>query len=144
MSFDGLADDAVRAILERTRRVAVVGASPRPDRPSHGVFRFLRDCGFDVVPVNPAAAGEEIDGIPIVATLAEAGPLDMVDVFRRSDAVAPVADEAVALGARTLWLQLGVMDEASAARARVAGLAVVMDRCPRIEWARLGLGRGRG
>ena len=144
MSFDGLADDAVRAILVRTRRVAVVGASPRPDRPSHGVFRFLRDCGFDVVPVNPAAAGEEIDGIPIVATLAEAGPLDMVDVFRRREAVAPVADEAVALGARTLWLQLGVVDEASAARARVAGLAVVMDRCPRIEWARVGLGRGRG
>ncbi len=140
MSVDGLDDDAIRAILARTRRVAVVGASPRPDRPSNGVFRFLRASGFDVVPVNPAAAGQAIDGIPIVASLAEAGPLDMVDVFRRSDAVATVADEAIAGGARTLWLQLGVVDAASAARA--AGLAVVMDRCPKIEWSRLGLGGG--
>ncbi len=141
MTVDGLDDDAVRAILERTRRVAVVGASPRPDRPSNGVFRFLRDHGFEVVPVNPAAPGQTIDGIAIVGSLAEAGPLDMVDVFRRSDQVAPVVDEAIALGARTIWLQLGIVDEASAARARAAGLAVVMDRCPAIEWPRLGLAR---
>ena len=141
MTIDGLDDDAIRRILERTRRVAVVGASPRPDRPSNGVFRFLRDQGVAVVPVNPAAAGQAIDGIPIVATLAEAGPLDMVDVFRRSDAVAPVMDEARARGARTIWLQLGIVDAASAARARAAGLAVVMDRCPAIEWPRLGVRR---
>ena len=141
MTIDGLDDDAIRRILERTRRVAVVGASPRPDRPSNGVFRFLRDQGVAVAPVNPAAAGQAIDGIPIVATLAEAGPLDMVDVFRRSDAVAPVMDEARARGARTIWLQLGIVDAASAARARAAGLAVVMDRCPAIEWPRLGVRR---
>lgn len=139
MSVDGLDDAALRAILERTRRVAVVGASPRTDRPSHGVFRFLRALGLAAVPVNPAAVGQEIDGIPVVATLAEAGPLDMVDVFRRSDAVGAVADAAIAGGARTLWLQLGVIDEAAAARARAAGLAVAMDRCPRIEWPRLGV-----
>lgn len=142
--FDGLDDDAVRAILARTRRVAMVGASPRPGRPSHGVFRFLRERGLVVVPVNPAAVGEAIDGVPIVASLDDAGPLDMVDVFRRSDAVAPVVDEAIARGARTIWLQLGIVDAASAARARAAGLAVVMDRCPAIEWPRLGLGLGLG
>jgi predicted CoA-binding protein len=132
-------DDAIRDLLLRTRRIAVVGASDRPDRPSHGVFRFLLDRGYDVVPVNPALAGRTLHGVPAVATLAEAAPLDLVDIFRRSAEAGAVVDAAIRLGARAVWMQLGVVDEAAAARARAAGLAVVMDRCPAIEWRRLGL-----
>jgi len=131
-------DAAIRDLLLGTRRIAVVGASDRPDRPSHGVFRFLLDRGYAAVPVNPALAGRPIHGVAAVATLAEAAPLDLVDIFRRSAEAGPVVDEAIRLGARAVWLQLGV-DEAAAARARAAGLAVVMDRCPAIEWRRLGL-----
>ena len=132
-------DDAIRELLLTTRRIAVVGASDRPDRPSHGVFGFLLARGYDAVPVNPALAGREIHGRSVLARLDEAGPLDMVDVFRRSADAGAVVDEAVRLGARSVWLQLGVVDEAAAARARAAGLRVVMDRCPAIEWRRLGL-----
>jgi hypothetical protein len=132
-------DAAIRDLLLATRRIAVVGASDRPDRPSHGVFRFLLDRGYDSVPVNPALAGREIHGRAFVAALDQAAPLDMVDVFRRSAEAGAVVDEAIRLGARSVWLQLGVIDPAAAARARAAGLAVVMDRCPVIEWRRLGL-----
>lgn len=100
---------------------------------------FLLDHGFDVVPVNPGLAGATIHGQTVVASLAEAGPLDMVDVFRRSEEAGAVMDEAVTLGARAVWLQLGVMDEPAAARARLASAMVVQDRCPVIEWQRLGL-----
>ena len=132
-------DDAIRDLLLTTRRIAVVGASDRPDRPSHGVFGFLLARGYDAVPVNPALAGREIHGRPVLARLDEAGPLDMVDVFRRSAEAGAVVDEAIRLGARSVWLQLGVLDAAAAARAQAAGLRVVMDRCPAIEWRRLGL-----
>ncbi len=132
-------DDQIRQLLLTTRRIAVVGASDRPDRPSHGVFRFLLDHGYDAVPVNPVLAGRLVHGRRVVPTLAEAGPLDMVDVFRRSSEAGAVVDEAVRLGARSAWLQLGVVDKAAAGRARAAGLSVVMDRCPVIEWRRLGL-----
>jgi predicted CoA-binding protein len=132
-------DAAIRDLLLATRRIAVVGASDRPDRPSHGVFRFLLDRGYDAVPVNPALAGREIQGRAVVAALDQAAPLDMVDVFRRSAEAGAVVDEAIRLGARSVWLQLGVIDPAAAERARAAGLAVVMDRCPAIEWRRLGL-----
>jgi predicted CoA-binding protein len=132
-------DDAIRDLLLTTRRIAVVGASDRPDRPSHGVFGFLVARGYDAVPVNPALAGREIHGRPVLARLDEAGPLDMVDVFRRSADAGAVVDEAIRLGARSVWLQLGVVDAAAAARAQAAGLQVVMDRCPAIEWRRLGL-----
>ncbi len=132
-------DDRIRTILTGTRRIAVVGASNRPGRPSNGVLAFLLARGFDVVGVNPGIAGQTLHGAPVVATLDEAGPLDMVDVFRASDQVGPVVDDAIRLGARTVWMQLGVIDEAAAARAQAAGLAVVMDRCPAIEWPRLGL-----
>lgn len=134
-----MTDQEIRDLLLGTRRIAVVGASDRPGRPSHGVFRFLLDRGYDAVPVNPALAGRPVHGVPSVAALAEAAPLDMVDVFRRSAEAGAVVDEAIRLGARSVWLQLGVADEAAAARARAAGLAVVMDRCPAIEWRRLGL-----
>jgi predicted CoA-binding protein len=132
-------DDAIRDLLLTTRRIAVVGASDRPDRPSHGVFGFLLARGYDAVPVNPALAGREIHGRLVLARLDEAGPLDMVDVFRRSAEAGAVVDEAIRLGARSVWLQLGVLDAAAAARAQAAGLRVVMDRCPAIEWRRLGL-----
>lgn len=102
-------------------------------------MRFLLDHGFAVVPVNPGLAGGSIHGQAVVGSLAQAGRLDMVDVFRRSEEAGAVMDEAVSLGAHAVWLQLGVMDEAAAARARAAGAMVVQDRCPVIEWARLGL-----
>lgn len=129
----------IRDILLGTRRIALVGASDRPDRPSFGVMRFLLDRGYDVTPVNPRLAGRDIHGRKVVASLAEAAPLDLVDVFRRASEAGAVVDEAVARGARAVWLQLGVVDEAAAARARAKGVAVVMDRCPAIEWRALGL-----
>ena len=134
-----MGDDAIRALLLATRRIAVVGASDRPDRPSNGVFRFLVDRGYDAVPVNPALAGRAVHGVPALASLADAAPLDMVDIFRRSAEAGAVVDEAIRLGARSVWLQLGVIHHEAAARARAAGLMVVMDRCPAIEWRRLAL-----
>jgi predicted CoA-binding protein len=117
----------------------VVGWSPKPDRPSHGVAAFLKRRGYRVIPVNPGQAGQAALGEPVVATLAEAGPVDMVDIFRRSEEAGAVVDEAIAVGAKVVWMQLGVIDEAAADRARAAGLRVVMDRCPAIEIPRLGL-----
>lgn len=137
--IDGLSDDAIRDVLTGTRRIALVGASARADRPSNEVMRFLLRCGYQVVPVNPGLAGQAIHGQTVVASLADAGELDMVDIFRASDQVEPVVDEAIALGARTIWMQLGVVNQAAAEAARAAGLTVVMDRCPAIERPRLGL-----
>lgn len=131
--------DPIQHILTTTRRVAIVGASHKPERPSNGVMAFLIARGFDVVGVNPGLAGRTLHGRPVVATLDEAGPLDMVDVFRASDQVGPVMADAIRLGARTVWLQLGVGDAAAVAAGRAAGLQVVENRCPVIEWRRLGL-----
>lgn len=138
-----MTDAEIRDLLLTTRRIAVVGASDRPDRPSHEVSGFLAARGYALTPVNPGIAGRGL-GIPTVvapavATLAEAAPLDLVDVFRRSADAGAVVDEAIALGARAVWLQLGVVDDAAGARARAAGLRFVQDRCPVIEWRRLGL-----
>ena len=132
-------DDELRRILTTTRRVAVVGASDNPARPSHGVLRFLLDHGYDAVPVNPGLAGRLLHGRPVAASLDEALPLDMVDLFRAPAHVPPAVRDAIRLRARTVWMQLGVVHEEAAAEARAAGLAVVMDRCPAIEWRRLGL-----
>jgi predicted CoA-binding protein len=137
MSLDGLTDDQIRHVLSETRRVAVVGASNRPDRPSHGVIAWLLAHGYAVVPVNPLLAGTQIQGLTVVGELPDAGKLDMVDVFRASEHAGALIDEAVRLGARTVWLQLGVVDAEAAERGRQAGLTVVMDRCPKIEFARL-------
>ena len=139
--IDGLDDAKVAEILGATRRVALVGASDKPRRPSNGVMRFLLDHGYDVVPVNPVLAGQQIHGRTVVATLEEAAPLEMVDIFRVAEQVPPVVDEAIRLGARCVWMQLGIAEPVSAGRARAAGLEVVMDRCPAIEWPRLGLHR---
>ncbi len=139
MTIDGLADSDVADILRTTRRIAMVGASSRPDRPSHHVLQMLLNAGWDVTPVNPGLAGQTLLGRTVVASLEEAAPLEMVDIFRAPDQAGAVVDEAIRLGAKTVWLQLGVIDEAAAARARAAGLRVVMDRCPAIEAPRLGL-----
>ena len=135
---DTTASDPIRDILSSTRRVAVVGASAKPERAGNYVFGFLVERGFDVVGVNPGLVGQTLHGRPVVATLEEAVPLDMVDIFRASDEAGAVVDEAIRLGARTVWMQLGVVDAAAAARAEAAGLRAVMDRCPLQEWGRLG------
>ena len=138
--MDGLTDDAVADILRRTRRIALVGASARPERPSNRVMRFLLAHSYEVVPVNPGLAGQGLLGRRVAASLDEAGPLDMVDIFRNAADVPPVVEDAIRLRARTVWMQLGIVEPRSAALAREAGLAVVMDRCPAIEWPRLALG----
>lgn len=130
--------DAVSELLTATRTWAVVGASPDPTRDSHRVLQALLSWGFDVVPVNPTC--EAVAGLPAVPSLADlppGRPIDVVDVFRRSSEAGRHVDEAVAIGARGVWLQLGVVDEAAAERARSSGLLVVMDRCPMIEYPKL-------
>jgi hypothetical protein len=134
-----LGDDGIAAVLRAARRIAVIGASSNPARPSYGVVRYLLDAGYDVVPVNPNEA--EVHGRRAFASLAEAvaasGSVDLVDVFRRSELCEVHAREAVAAGARCLWLQLGVVSWEAARIAAEAGLAVVMDRCTAIEHRRL-------
>jgi len=134
-----MTDAEIRDILLTTRRIAVVGASANPARASHGVAAFLAARGYAVTPVNPGLAGQRLHGAEVAPRLDAAGPLDMVDVFRRSEEAGAVVAEAIRLGARTVWLQLGVVDDAAGARARAAGLRFVQDRCPVIEWRRLGL-----
>jgi predicted CoA-binding protein len=130
-------DALLRHIFKTTQRIAVVGASNKPERPSYGVMRFLIAQGYDVTPVNPGLAGQTILGRTVVASLDEAGLLDMVDIFRKSTEVEAPVQDAIRLGAKTIWMQLGVVNETAAAAARGAGLQVVMDRCPAIEIPRL-------
>jgi len=131
--------DDIRDILTTTKRIALVGASNKPVRASYGVMEFLLAQGYDVTPINPGLAGQEILGKKVVATLEEAAPLDMVELFRNAADVAEPVNEAIRLGAKTIWMQLGVINEDAAAAAREAGLRVVMDYCPMIEIPRLGL-----
>ena len=127
-------------LLQSVRIIALVGASDRPDRPSNGVMKFLQDHGYRVMPVNPTITGEHIHGEYVWRELGQIGePIDMVDIFRRSSEVGPIVDQAIAIGAKAIWMQLGVIDEEAAARAEAAGLKVVMDHCPKIEIMRLGL-----
>ena len=135
-------DQTIRDVLTQTQRIALVGASDRTERASYGVMRYLLDQGYDVVPVSPKLAGQQLLGQTVYGTLAEIpGKIDMVDVFRNSEAAWGVAQEAIAIGAKTLWLQLGVINEQAAVLARDAGLTVIMDRCPKIEIPRLGVTR---
>lgn len=129
-------------VLEDTRTVAMVGASPKWNRPSYFVMKYLLDRGFNVRPVNPIAVGQSILGQAVYASLDEVpAPFEMVDVFRSSEAAGPIVDDAIRLkdakGIRYVWMQLTVRNDAAAARAEAAGLTVVMDRCPKIEWSRL-------
>ncbi|NJM82424.1 MAG: CoA-binding protein [Tabrizicola sp.] len=132
-------DTMIRDILTSVKTIAVVGWSPKPERPSNEVAAFLARRGYRVIPVNPGQVGQMALGEEVRAALAEAGPVDMVDIFRRSEEAGTVVDQAIAVGAKVVWMQLGVVDEAAAARARAAGLQVVMNRCPAIEIPRLGL-----
>lgn len=130
-------DDVVCRVLKDMRRVAVVGLSARPDRASYGVTRFMVGRGLDVVGVNPAL-DEDVLGLAIFKELTDVtGKVDVVDVFRRSDAVPELVDQAIAIGAGAIWLQEGVVHEEAAARARAAGLVVIQDRCLYKEWLRL-------
>ncbi len=131
-------DQYLTSILQTTRSIAVVGTSIKPARASYRVIRFLLDKGYRVIPVNPSYVGQAIHDLPIVATLADIqDKIDMVDVFRRSEEAGVAVDEAIAIGAKTVWLQLDVIDLNAAERAEKAGLQVVMDRCPAIEYPRL-------
>lgn len=134
------ADADIKALLEGARTIALVGASDRPDRPSYGVMARLQRHGYRVIPVNPQITGEHVHGEFVFRELDQLGdPIDIVDIFRRSDAAGAVVDQAIAIGAKAVWMQLGVIDQAAAARAEAAGLEVVMDRCPAIEIPRLGV-----
>jgi predicted CoA-binding protein len=131
-------DGFLRKILREARVVAMVGASPKWVRPSHFAARYLQQKGFRVIPVNPQAAGETVLGERVYATLREVPvKVDVVDVFRNSEAAGPITDEAIALGAKVVWMQLTVRNDAAAERARAAGLEVVMNRCMKIEYGRL-------
>ena len=133
-------DAEIAALLSETRTIAMVGASDRPNRPSNGVMKFLVDRGYRVLPVNPQITGEHVHGEYVWRELSQIGePIDMVDIFRRPDAAGDAVDQAIAVGAKSVWMQIGVINEAAAARAEAAGLKVVMDRCPAIEIPRLGL-----
>ena len=135
-------DAEIKALLEETRTIAMVGASDRPDRPSFGVMQKLQAHGYRVIPVNPQITGEHIHGEFVFRELGQLGDaIDMVDIFRRSDAVGEVVDQAIAIGAKAVWMQLGVIDQKAAARAEAAGLKVVMDRCPAIDIPRLGVAK---
>jgi len=134
-------DDSIRHILTTTRRIALVGASNKPERPSYHVMQFLLAQGFDVTPINPGLAGQTILGRQVVASLADATPLDMVDLFRNAAEIEAPVNEAIRLGAKTIWMQLGVVNETAAQAARAAGLSVVMDRCPAIEMPKFGIAK---
>jgi predicted CoA-binding protein len=133
-------DEDIKALLEATRTIALIGASDRPDRPSNRVMATLQRHGYRVIPVNPQITGEHVHGEFVWRDLSQIGePIDLVDIFRRSDAAGEAVDQAIAAGAKAVWMQLGVINEAAAARAEAAGLKVVMDRCPAIDIPRLGV-----
>ena len=135
-------DQDIAQLLSETRTIALIGASDRPDRPSYGVMRTLQSWGYRVFPVNPQITGEHIHGEYVWRELSQIGqPIDLVDIFRRPEAAGQAVDEAIAAGAKAVWLQIGVINEEAAARAEAAGLKVVMDRCPAIELPRLGVPR---
>jgi uncharacterized protein len=140
VDHDNYPDPYLRDILTSVRTIAIVGASPRHERPSHDVMTYLQRHGYRAIPVNPNAAGVTINGETCYARLADVPePIDMVDVFRRTEMAGGVVDQAIAVGAKVVWMQLGVRDDEAAARAEAHGLKIVMNRCPAIEIPRLGL-----
>jgi uncharacterized protein len=137
---DAYPDETIRGILRAVRRIALVGASDNPARPSWIVSKYLIERGYDVVPVNPGLAGKTLLGRPVARSLAEIeGPLDMVEIFRNSQAAGPITDEALALDPlpKVIWMQLSVRNDEAAARAEARGVTVIMNRCPKIEYGRL-------
>jgi len=140
MNHDSYPDDYIRGILNGMKVIAMVGASPSEVRPSFFAFKYLVQRGYDMIPVNPGHVGKSLMGRPFVATLADIGrPIDMVDIFRSSQHIMPVVDEALKLQPlpKVIWMQLGARDDAAAEKAEAAGLKVVMNRCPKIEYGRL-------
>lgn len=137
---NAVTDSDITQILKRTRRIALIGASANPARPSHGVMRFLLDAGYEVVPVNPGLAGQTLLGQQVVGNLREIeGDIDMIDIFRRSEYVPDIVNDALEAfpSLQTVWMQIGVVHEEAAKVARARGVDVVMDRCPAIEYPRL-------
>jgi predicted CoA-binding protein len=131
-------DWQIRRILRDVDTVAMVGASTNWNRPSYFAMKYMQDKGFRVIPVNPRSAGETLLGEEVVASLKDITvPVDMVDIFQRSERVPPVVDEAIEIGAKVVWMQLNVRHDEAAKKAEDAGLTVIMDRCPKIEFARL-------
>jgi predicted CoA-binding protein len=138
VDHDAYRPDDLRGILARAKTIAVFGASPEPWRPSFGVMRYLQRVGYRVIPVNPTATGETVHGERFHATLQDVPePIDLVDVFRRPDAVGEAVEQAIAVKAPALWLQLGIRNDAACARAEAAGIAVVQNRCISVEHSRL-------
>jgi uncharacterized protein len=140
VNHDSYSDDYIRDILATVKTIAMVGASANTARPSYFVLKYLSERGFTMLPINPGLAGETILGLPVYASLVDVPqPIDMVDVFRRSEAAGEVVDAALALATppKVIWMQLGVRDDAAAARAEARGVKVVMNRCPKIEYGRL-------
>lgn len=135
-------DSDIESVLKTVKTIALVGASDNPSRPSYGVMAYLLEQGYDVIPVSPKLAGHTLLGQKAYANVADIPkPVDMVDVFRQPEAAYEIAKEAIAIDASVLWLQIGVINEQAAILAHDAGLKVVMDRCPKIEIPRLGLGK---
>ena len=138
MNHDSYSDAYIRDILVRHRVIAMVGASPKPSRPSYFVLKYLLARDFDVVPVNPGHARKELLGQEIFGMLGDFGrPIDIVDIFRKADAALAITQDAIAIRATVVWMQLGVRNDEAAALAEAAGLKVVMNRCPKIEYGRL-------
>jgi len=140
MNHDAYSDNYIREILNGVKSIAMVGASPVNVRPSYFAFKYLEQRGYDMIPVNPGHVGKSLLGRPFVASLADIGrPVDMVEIFRGSAHLMPVVDEALKLSPlpKVIWMQLGGRDDAAAAKAEAAGIEVVMNRCPKIEWGRL-------
>ncbi len=135
-------DEDIGELLTKARTIALIGASDRPDRPSNYVMKFLQDQGYRVLPVNPQITGEHIHGEYVWRELAQIGePIDIVDIFRRPEAAGEAVDQAIAVGAKAVWMQIGVINPEAAERAEAAGLKVVMDRCPKVEIPRLGIAK---
>jgi predicted CoA-binding protein len=133
-------DQDIAELLTNARTIAMVGASDSPDRPSYGVMKFLQAHGYRVLPVNPTITGEHVHGEYVWRDLGQIGvPIDIVDIFRKSEEAGEAVDQAIEVGAKAVWMQLGVVDRDAAERAEAAGLKVVMNRCPKIEIMRLGL-----
>ncbi|CAJ1946290.1 unnamed protein product [Cylindrotheca closterium] len=136
-------EETIRKVLETSQTIALVGASAKPERPAHHVMQFLLDKGYNVIPVNPGMEGKELLGQKVYANLSSINEdnhsVDMVDIFRNAAACPGIVDEAIAIGAKTVWMQMGVISQEAATKAQEAGLEVVMDRCPKVEIPRLGL-----
>lgn len=140
MNHDAYSDDYIRAILNSVKTIAMVGASPLNVRPSYFAFKYLAERGYDMIPVNPGQLGKSLVGKPFVGSLREIDrPIDMVDIFRSAEHIMPVVEEALTLSPlpKVIWMQLGARNDAAAAKAEAAGIKVVMNRCPKIEYGRL-------